>query len=111
MNIPAGFKENIASQFYDKTLSIYSSADDSADDGWTNREAIEVTGTFKGNVQFSQLDLIKEQYGLDESIDISITTSEDVEIGSIVGYDGVHYSIIRAIPNDSHNLLLGEKWS
>jgi hypothetical protein len=111
MNIPAGFKENIASHFYDKTLSLYTSADETADDGWTNRDAIEVEKTFNGNVQFNKLDLIKEQYGLDEDIDISITTSEEIGVGSIVGYNGVHYSIIRAIPNDSHNLLLGEIWS
>ncbi len=69
------------------------------------------TNTILGNVRFSNLEEIRENYGIRERIDIAITTDEEVDLGSIWEYRNKHYRIVQAIPNDSHNFLVGQIWS
>lgn len=112
MKIPTNFKPTIAAVFYDKTVTVYSTIDTKDAVGWARKAGTTVvTGTFKGNVNFSKLEKIQEDYGISEKIDIVITTDEDVELETILGYRGKQYKVIRSIPFDTHNLLFAQKWS
>ena len=64
-----------------------------------------------GNVSFNNLDAVREDFGIDEVIDITITTDIEVSLNTVVKYNNVLYKIIKAIPRDSHNFLIGTKWS
>lgn len=110
MKLPSNFKHNIDKYFYDKDFDVYSSKEVVDDEGWGAVSEETIQGSFKGNVAFDNLAEIQQNYGIEEEIDITISTHEEVELGSLVGYDSVLYKIIRAIPLDSHNLLMGKKW-
>ena len=110
MQIPDSFKEKIADTFYDNTISTYSS-EEVVDDEGDAKIGTTALSTFEGNVNFSDLAKIQEDYGLTDKIDISITTDEDVDTGSIIGYDDITYMVVKSIPFDSHNLIVGKKWS
>lgn len=71
----------------------------------------ETANTILGNVRFSNLEEIREAYGIRENIDIAITTDEEVALGSIWEYKDRYYRIVKAIPNDTHNFLVGQIWS
>jgi hypothetical protein len=111
LKIPNSFKQGIANTFYDKELILYTSSEVVDDEGWARVEEAETTDSFYGNVRFDNLAQLQEDYGLKEVIDIAVTTSEDVEVGSVVEYGGVLYKVSKAIPFDSHNLLVGNIWS
>jgi hypothetical protein len=104
-------KQNISKHFYDKTLTEYSEEDTIDNEGFVTGEATSTENTFLGNVGFENLEQAREDYGIEERIDIKISTQEDKSLGSILGYDGVLYKIVKRIPSDSHNLLFGKKWS
>jgi hypothetical protein len=104
-------KQNISSYFYDKTLTEYSVEETVDDEGFVTGSGTATGDEFLGNVSFDNLEQVREAYGIDEKIDIRISTHEDKPLGTIVGYDGVLYKIVGKIPSDSHNLLLGTKWS
>jgi hypothetical protein len=110
LEISKGFKQNIAKYFFDKEIALYDSEVNTADDGWTSKSELEELSTFEGNVQFNNFELVRETYGISEDIDITISTHEDIEIGSIVGFNEVLYNIYKVLPHDSHNLLIGKKW-
>lgn len=109
MTIPESFTNNIAGQFYDKTILLYDDDEVTEADGKTH-QSVTTSSSFVGNVQFSRLGKFMEDYGLTEKIDISITSLEDVTPGRIIGYDGKYYRVEQVIDNDSHNLILGSQW-
>jgi hypothetical protein len=110
MVIPNSFTDAISLAFYDKTFTVYSTEESKDDYGWTTRDLLVSTGTFKGNITFSQLDRIQEQYGLEEVIDALVTTSYSPADYAIVSYNGRYYKVIRKLPFDSHNKLVLQKW-
>lgn len=111
MRIPNSFKTKIADTFYDKSIKILNYTEVVDDEGWADASASTVSETFLGNVRFDNLAQIQQDYGLDEEIDIVITTDEDVSLGSILEYGGVEYRVTNSIPYDSHNLIMARKWS
>lgn len=111
MKIPNSFTKSIADTFYDKTLTYYSTEGIVDDDGWSRQSETATSNTFSGNVRFSNLAQLQEDYGIKEVIDIAVTTGDTVEVGSVVKYDDVLYKISKVIPFDSHNLLIGNIWS
>lgn len=68
------------------------------------------SGSFLANVNFSKLDKIKENYGIQEDIEMTITTNTNVPTGQIIGYLDKKLEILRSIPFDSHYLLIAKKW-
>jgi len=109
--LPAGFKETIASIFYDKEVAIFdkvSSKD--AEGGVVIGKGVQ-RGTFKGNVRFTDLKKTQEDYGLDYKIDVAITTDyEDIYIGDLLGYKLVTYEVTDTLLYDSHILVVGVKY-
>lgn len=110
MTLTDNFKTLISSTFYDKVITKYTQVNVTDTEGWTAKDAVTSNGTFKGNVNFSKLDEIRKDYGLNDEIDMVVTCDEDIENGSILEYLGVKYLVVRAIPYDSHYLLIGKKW-
>lgn len=111
MKIPQGFTKAIKNTFYDKELTRMAETDTENDFGEKITALTETTDTILGNVRFSNLDEIREAYGIRENIDIAITTDEEVALGTIWEYRNRYYRIVKAIPNDTHNFLMGEIWS
>jgi hypothetical protein len=111
MTIPETFTNQIAKQFYDKSIITYTEAEVTEADGRVHKTVVS-DSSFMGNVQFDRLGRFMEDYGLDEKVDISITTSTDtnIESGSIVGYGGRHYRVLQVQDADSHKLILGQTW-
>lgn len=110
MKLPDNFKTTIKNTFYDKEIDLYTVNEAVDSEGFKRKgEPATKTGSFLGNVNFSKLDKIQESYGIDESIDMTITTDSNVELDQVIGYLGKHYKIVRAIPFDSHNLLIAQK--
>jgi hypothetical protein len=107
--IDKSFKEAIASVFYDKEVTLYEVEVVQDDDGSTRREVSETEDTFYANVRFNDLARVQEQYGILEAIDVAITTQETVENGVVLGYGGRLFEIIKVIPFDSHNLIIGKQ--
>lgn len=110
MKIPSSFENAIAKTFYDKEFILYSTSEVVDDEGWGAVDATATSETFLGNIQFSNLGQVQETYGLQEEIDATVTTDEEIEIGQVFGYDGHLYKVFTSIPNDSHNLLIVQKW-
>jgi hypothetical protein len=112
MEIPTSFKNHIKSTFYDKELTLYTVQDTIDDQGWQRISGSTVVDkTFKGNVRFDKLDKLQEAHGLKERIHMAVTTEENIPSNSIIGYLGRQTKVIRAIPYDSHYLLLAQEWS
>lgn len=112
MRIPTNFSNTIKEKFYDKEITLYSTADSVDSEGWAKKAGTSVeTGSFYGNVSFSNFGDVQESYGIKTKIDITITTDEEIEVGQIIGYLGYQYKVTQVIPSDSHYLLIGEKWS
>lgn len=110
MQIPDDFKNAIADAFYDKTITLYTVAEVIDEEGWARMEETE-SDSFVGSVSFDELAKVQEEYGLREAIDIVVSTHEDIEVGSVLGYGDHLYMVVSAIPFDSHNLILAKKWS
>lgn len=110
MIIPATFKTSIANAFYDKEVILYNKSTTKSNSGWTKFKDLEQSGTFFGNVNFNKLDAVQEAQGIEEQIDMTITTNYPAELNQIIGYEGIMYIIIRAIKFDSHYLLIAKKW-
>lgn len=111
MKIPQGFTKAIKDTFYDKELTKMAETTSENDFGEKTVVLTPTTNRMLGNVRFNNLEEIRENYGIRESIDIAITTDEDVDLGSIWGYRNKYYRIVQVIPNDSHNFLVGQIWS
>lgn len=105
-------KKKIADTFYDKTVSILSKVESFDAEGGVTSKGLTVTGTFNGNVSFSNCKEIQEEYGLDYSIDISITTGTDttIAINDIIQYNEIVYMVTDVLPSDSHILIVANKW-
>jgi hypothetical protein len=111
LRIPQNFKTAIKKHFYDKEISLYSTEEVVDADGGANLGTLTVTSTFLGNINFSKLDKVQKDYGIDDQIDAVITTDSLIDLDSIVGYDSRKYRVIRSIPFDSHTLLIVKLWS
>lgn len=112
MYIPKTMRQAIASNFYDKTVSILTDIVTIDAEGGVNHTGTAVSSTFKGNVSFSNCKEIQEEYGLDYNIDVAITTSTDtsINIDDIVSYDNVIYKVTDVLKSDSHILIVATKW-
>jgi len=110
MEIPTNFKTQIASSFYDKLVKVLNISEVVDDEGWGSTSTSTQKATFYGNVNFGDVELRQEEFGLEENVDIVITCEYDVSMGEVLEYDGVTYKVIKSIEYDSHNLLLGQKW-
>jgi hypothetical protein len=111
LKIPSTLKTTFEDTFYDKTITTYSISEQIDDEGWAKTEDVAVTGTFMGNVNFSNLEKLQLEYGLEDKVDVSITTSTNIPTNNIVSYGGFQYKIVKAMPFDTHYLLIGTKWS
>ena len=105
-------RQAIASNFYDKTVSILTDNVTIDAEGGVNHTGTAVSSTFKGNVSFSNCKEIQEEYGLDYNIDVSITTdtSTNVAIDDIISYDNIVFKVTDVLPSDSHVLVVATKW-
>lgn len=111
MYIPKAMKNKIASVFYDKTVEVLATKTITDAEGGVNYNGLEVIDTFNGNVNFSNCKKIQEEYGLDYSIDISITTNNNtIKINDIIKYCGVVYNVKEVLSSDSHLLIVATKW-
>lgn len=112
MLLPAKFSQTVADTFYDKTVSLVSK-DTTNTDGWVDQTATTVTGTFKANVQFSNLGAVQTELGLTEKIDVALTCATDVTLAvdDLFQYDSVTYKASSVVPYDSHLLIVGSKWA
>lgn len=111
MNLPTDFKNKISEKFFDKSFSIYTSTEEVDSEGFSRMSVEETETTFMGNVRFDSMDKIQKDYGLDDEIQMAITTHTDIEAGTIIGYNDRTYKVIRGITFDSHYLLLAQEWS
>lgn len=109
MKLPNNFQTQIAGTFYDKEITKYTTSTEVDNEGWTRVAESPSIETFMGNVRFDNLAHMQEDYGIEESIDIVISTHEEISNGDVVMYDGDIFNIVRAIPYDSHNMLFGQK--
>lgn len=112
MYIPNKMKKKIADIFYDKTVSVMTRIVTTDAEGGVNDKGLEITSSFKGNVNFSNCKQIQEDYGLDYEINVAITTSTDsvVAINDIISYENVVYKVTDILPFDSHKLVVAVKW-
>ena len=106
--IDDSFKNAISSVFYDKEFIVCTIEELQEADG-TAYKAFTVTETvFDGNIFFNNLEKIREDYGIKEEIDYVISTQYDIDTGSIFKYNNQYFNINKALPFDSHNLLVGD---
>lgn len=104
--------DKIASVFYDKTVEILTNEVTIDAEGGVNKRGLTKKSDFNGNVSFANCKKIQEEYGLDYQIDISVTTSINVEvnIGDIIKYNDVFYDVTDVLKKDSHVLIVATKW-
>lgn len=107
MKIPNGFTSTIADTFYDKEITPYVITTSTDDEGFTKTDFSTEGTSFMGNVSFN-MDRVKKDYGIDEDIDIKISTHEDVD--GILEYDSVKYEIVKKVVRDTHIIYLCKKW-
>lgn len=112
MEIPQGFKQTIASVFYDKTIGVVSNTQEVEADGAVTTTDGVITNTFMGNVRMVNLKEVQQQFGLDYQIDVSITTSTNtvIDTNAIIEYDGNRFEVTDVLPTDSHITIVGKKW-
>lgn len=111
MTLPNGFVDTIGSIFYDKLIKILNVEDAVDNEGWADVISSTKLSEFYGNLRFTNLKDIQEDYGINAEFDVAITTDEDVELDSILEYNSVTYRVTDVLPFDSHNLVVAEKWS
>ena len=111
MNIPNTFNNAIADTFYDKTFTVWTSQEVTDSEGWAKVGATESETTFSGNINFSKLDEVKQEYGITTDISATITTAEAIDLGTIIGYADRTFRVIKSIQFDSHYYLIVEEWS
>ena len=110
MNIPDKFKEIISAKLYDKTVFLVDVIEGVDKHGYVRKgEPTTETGSFLAHVWFNELDKIQEEYGIDEKIDIALTTDEAVSGDQVLRYGTVYYKVVKAIPYDSHKFVVGKK--
>lgn len=109
MRLPSNFKQTIANTFYDKTITKCTITEVVDDEGWARTHESDTNTTFMGNVRFDNLAQVQQDYGIEDVIDIIITTDEDVANGDILKYDSVYYRVVKAIPYDTHNMIVANR--
>ena len=111
MKIPTNFKILISQTFYDKTIYKCNLIDDVDNEGWAREYPVLNGASFVGNVNYKNLDQVQQDYGLsNEKVDLAVTTSENVIVGTVVQYSSLFYRITQTIICDTHNMLLLQKW-
>ena len=112
MKIPQAMKDIVAKTFYDKEATLYDSSEQVDSEGWARNTSEATAIKIMVNAQFAQLAEVQESYGIRDQIDVKMTTAEDERIvkGNIIELDGVTYRMIEVIKNDSHYVILGQKW-
>jgi len=110
MIVPNSFKKAIKDTFYDKVFDLYDVTTEPDTEGFVRKgEPAVKTGSFMGNITFEGFDSIREEHGIDVEINAIVTTDEDISLEQVFAYGGIFYKVIRAIENDSHNLLIVQK--
>lgn len=109
MDIPSSFKNKIRETFYDKPIILCTKTEITDSEGWVSESLVE-SETIMGNVQFGNKEAIREEYGIEDSVDIVITTNKSLENNSVVSYQDEYYTIIKSIPFDSHIKLIGKRY-
>lgn len=104
------FKKAVSSAFYDKEISVRSYEIVANKEGQKKKILGPVSRTFKGNAQFSNRKVVSEEYGLKKDFDLSITTSEEVELNDVIEYQGVNYTVTDVLKFDTHNLIVAVKY-
>jgi len=107
LRLPTDFKKRIKETFYDKEFVTFSVVESVDAEGMAKLLKDEET-TCYGNVSFSNLAKIQEDFGLGDNVDIVITTDEVIERGTILNYLDLDYIVLESIPYDSHNLIMGK---
>lgn len=104
-------KKEIAKAFYDKEVYLIDKRTTIDAEGGVNVNGYEIVDNFKGNVNFSNCKQIQEEYGLDYSIDVSITTNYNLlKLNDLIKYNEVVYNVTDILPSDSHLLVVATKW-
>jgi len=111
MKVTSTFKRSIARTFYDKEVFLYDVETTTDEHGWTKKSSPVENGSFLGNVNFNNLAKVQEDYGIMDDVEMTITTDHEVGTEQIIGYLGEFYKVIKAIPYDSHYLLIAVTWS
>ena len=104
----------IPDTFYDKSISVLSKEDMlDIEGGFVSNASVE-KDRFVGNVSFSNCKAIKEEYGIEEQIDIVVTAGienkEKVQLTDLISYQGIKYEVTDKIVTDSHLIVVGSKW-
>ena len=110
MFIDNTFKNAIEKAFYDKTVTKCTVATTTEADGNPVRAITPTQNTFKANVRFDKLAIVKQEYGIETDIDIAISTHEVLTVGGVVRYGGIDYELVQVNPRDSHYFVIGRKW-
>lgn len=108
MQIPNSFKKAIKNAFYDKDIMLLSAIPSRDSHGGSSVEFVD-SESFEGNVNFSVAKEIQEEYGLDQKIDIVITTGFKVDKDSYIRYLDTIYKVSDNVFRDSHYRLVGVK--
>lgn len=113
MKIPTTLTTQIKRHFYDKEVSVYNTISYKTKTGFAKNELGSLIETIDANVQFANLARIQEDFGIDVAIDLAMTcpTESLVALGNVLEYDSSYYRVVKAIPFDSHKLIVAEKWS
>ena len=109
MNIPNSFRTQIANAFYDKEIELLSVVETTNNEGQVRRQLSQSGERVKGNVQYSNLERLREEYGIDEEVELSITTQDTVETEAI-RFDGEDFEVVKNIPFAAYNLIICSKW-
>jgi len=110
MVLSGDFKTKIAETFYDKEFTPYTVSNATDDEGDVIRDNLTEGDSFYGNISFNMLDEVQKDYGLTEQVDATITTEEEVQVGTIIEYNSIKYLVTRSLKLDSHNLLIMKQW-
>lgn len=112
MKLPSNWDAVFTSAFYDKNVTIMSRQDSYDSEGGLVTSVNTGTQSFVGNVRYDKLEELQRNYGLQEKIDLAITTSTttSLDLNIIVRYSNVDYIVISVIPFDSHKLVACKKW-
>lgn len=112
MYIPNAMREAIKKAFYDKTINIMQNEIETDTEGYTRHNGFGIKSTFNGNVSFSNCKIIREEYGLDYDINISITCDLDtnIAINDIIKYENIIYKVTDVLISDSHALVVAVIW-
>lgn len=110
MNISNSFKKAIANNFYDKELKIMTTEKEEIKDEEgciIETEKDIVKETIKGNIQYSTLEKIQQEYGKEMIAECIVTCKDTMATESdICIYKDKEYEIKAIISSDSHKTIL-----